>query len=312
MSPMDLVSFHDLSSQQLGVFSRAQVIDLGWSRAAIRHRVERGEWTIVHPGVYGLAGHADSWHRRMWAAHLHAGPDSVLCANSAARIHGSRKSNADCVELIVGGNRGTAPSEVDWYRLIDLIDEDIVTVDGLPPVTGPARTVIDMAVHSSPMRLRHLVEDLVAGRSTTVAEIGVVLDRIRRQGKPGVRKLARVLDELGPGDDIPRSQLERLGDEMIALAGVPAPIHEHPLPNAVGRTGFVDRCWPDAKLILELDGRKWHNRIQQQLHDADRRMEAAAEGYLTQAILWEHATSDRHRCAQLLRTIHADRIALHS
>jgi hypothetical protein len=307
---MHLESFHELSVRQMGTYSRQQLTGIGWTAAAIRHRLEVGSWVIIHPGVYGLAGHADSWHRRLWAAHLHAGPDSILCANTSGRLHGASQAYADRVELMVDGNKGAAPPGVRWFRRIDVADNDISTMDGLPPLTSPARTVVDLAGQMSVIRLRFLIEELVAQKRTSVAAVGVVLSRVRRSGKPGVRKLTRVLDELGPGDTIARSKLEHLGDDLIALAGLPTPVHEHPLPNSVGRVGFVDRCWPSAKLIVEFDGRKWHDRSQQQLQDADRRMEAAAEGYLTQAVLWEHATSARDRCAEILHKVHAERIAL--
>lgn len=307
---MDMDAFHALSSNQVGTFSRDQLLDLGWTPSAIRNRLDRGQWVRLHTGVYGLAGHGDGWHRKLWAAHLHAGPDSVLSCNSAGRIHGIRQALAGRVELTVTAERGKAPEGVRWFRQRDLDDDDVTTVSGLPPLTTAPRTVVDLAGSMSITVLRSMMKEGHIDRRHTLPAVAVVFERVRRHGKPGVGKIARVLDELGPGDGIPRSKLEELGDEVIEAAHLPEPLHEHPLPNAVGRSGFVDRCWPEAKFIVEFDGRKWHQRDRQALHDADRRMESAAVGYFTQAVLWEHATSGRERTAQILRAIYDDRIAL--
>ncbi len=309
---MDLEAFAQLSSDQFGTFTRQQVMSLGASPAMIRQRVESGLWTRTLPSVYALAGHRDSWHRRLWAAHLHAGPGSVICLDSAAELQGAGGVQPGRVQLMVPGNRGHQPTGVRWYRRIDLLEEEVVRLPGLPPMTSPARTAVDLAATMHVARLRLFVEAGHVERRFRLAEVGTILDRVRRSGKHGVRNLAKVLDDLGPGDGIPRSHLERLGDDVIELAGLPAPQHEHPLPNLRGRTGFVDRCWPEAKLIVELDGRRWHDRFQQRLQDADRRLEAQVCGYETSEVLWEHATSDRQRTAEILATVYRRRVELHA
>ena len=155
-----------------------------------------------------------------------------------------------------------------------------------------------------------LVEQGLAERRFTLPEVGAVLGRVRRRGKPGVKKMAQVLDDLGPGDGIPHSELERLLDHVRELTGLPAPVHEHVLPNERGRTGFVDRCWPEAKLIVEGDGRKWHHRFQQALADNDRTLEAQALGWETSRLLWERLHHDAEGTAGTLREVYRRRIEL--
>lgn len=176
-------------------------------------------------------------------------------------------------------------------------------------MTTPARTAVDLAAVLSPARLRRFVESAVVEKRCTLAEVGSIHTRVRRSGKRGVLALERILDAIGPGEAIARTELERLGDRIIELAGVPQPVFEHPLPNARGRSGFVDRCWPDARFIVELDGRRWHDRSDQRLQDADRRTEAQLLGYETLQILWEHATSDQDRQSEILAAIHNRRAA---
>ena len=159
-------------------------------------------------------------------------------------------------------------------------------------------------------RLREIVEQGLLERKFTATELACVLDRVRRRGKPGVATTEQVLDLVGPGVDLPHSELERLLDLAIRLAGLPSPVHEFPLPTISGRRGFVDRCWPEARWIVEVDGRRWHGRHQQMRADADRSNEAAAFGYLTTRLLWEHLDHDIYGAARLLRQIYNERVAL--
>jgi hypothetical protein len=44
----------ELAAGQHGVVSREQLLTLGMSAAAIRHRVRRGRLDVIYPGVYAL------------------------------------------------------------------------------------------------------------------------------------------------------------------------------------------------------------------------------------------------------------------
>lgn len=307
---MDPKSFNELSSRQRGVFARSQVESLGATDAAIRHELGVGRWREELPSVYGLAGHHDGWRRRLWIAHLHAGDGTAIGMDSAGRIHGYPQAWRGTLDVVVASMQSRPPVGVRWFRRADLLPKDIVDLEGLPPLTSPARTVVDLAGRTHVATLRLMVEHGLVERHYRTVDLAVLLDRVRRSGKNGVRRLAQVLDDLGPGEGVSRSELERLGDSVITASGLPSPEREHPLPSARGRKGFVDRCWPEAKLIVELDGRKWHHRFQQALADADRRLEAQALGWQTSALLWEHCDSDADRTAEVLRTIYDERARL--
>ncbi len=306
---LDLAAVARLSAAQHGVFGRSQLLALGAAPADIRRRVRNGTWEVVLPSVYGVVGHRDTWMRRLWAAHLHAGPDSVVSHHSAGRLHGDDAAFRGRVELMVHPNRGRAPDGVTWFRRVDLDDTEVEHRPGRPPTTTAARTAIDLAGVIGTARLRRFVEASVVEQRCTLAQIGAIHARVRRSGKRGVRRLEVVLDAIGPGEAIPRTELERLGDGLIAAAGLPAPVFEHPLPNERGRSGFVDRCWPEAMLIVELDGRRWHDRSDQRRRDIDRRTEAMVLGYETVQILWEHASSDAERQSEILSTLYHRRAA---
>jgi predicted transcriptional regulator of viral defense system len=295
-----------LFARQHGTVSRDQAVELGASAWLIRRELSAGRWEALAPSVYGLCGHRPSWHRALWVAHLHAGAESVVSHESAGRLLGFSQVPAGRVVLSVPHGRRHAPSGVRWRRVQDLDPGDVQTVNGLP-ITSGARTVVDLAAVCGNVRLRVVAEQALLERRCTVAELGCVLDRIRRRGKPGVQRMERVLDAIGPGTDVPRSELERLVDHVIHVAGLPVPVREHPLPSSRGRSGFVDRCWPDLKWIIEADGRRWHARHQQMVADADRTMEAQALGFDTTRVLWEHASADVDGTAARLHQVYEQR-----
>lgn len=297
-----------LAATQFGMVATWQLPDGLAPRSVFRPLLRSGRVVKVGPGVYSFPGVPDSWHRRLWAARLHAGPGAVVSHESAARLHGFEPVPFRVVVTVSGARRGE-PGLATWHRTVDMDVGDVVDLRGLPTTT-PARTVVDLGAVLRRDRLRMVVEQGILDRKFTAVEVACVLDRVRRRGKPGVATTEHVLDLVGPGADLPHSELERKLDRAIQLAGLPPPVHEFPLPSTTGRTGFVDRCWPEARWIVEADGRRWHGRHQQMRADADRSNEAAALGFLTTRLLWEHLDHDIHAAARLLRQIYDERVAL--
>lgn len=284
--PCPDVAIESLAAEQHGVFSRTQAIDAGADATLIRRQVASGRWRRVAPGVYGFPGRPDSWLRRVWIAHLHGGPSTVVSHASAARLHGFHPIEGYPVDLTVGRNRTRSLADSRRHRVDDLDPSQVTTVRGLP-VTTAERTAVDLATVLTPVRLREVPGNAHVDRVCRIEEVAVVFDSLRRSGKPGVRRMADALDELGPGDGIPRSVLERLLDEVIRLSGLPRPSHEVPIPGFGLVDGFVDRCWPEAKLIVEADGRRWHSRQSDLRRDHERDLQAAAAGYQTLRLMWE-------------------------
>ena len=303
--PEDLA---DLIASQHGVLSRSQALTAGMSPAAVRTELARGRWHHAAPSVYLLAGHGRTWTQRLWVAQLQGGPGSCCSFESAGRLNGFDEVPAGLVVLSVPHAQRRRIHGARVHRVDDLAPHHVVELDGLR-VTTPARTIVDLAAVLHIARLRVLVEHAVVDRRASLAQVGAVLDTVRRKGKPGVTRLCRVLDDLGPGTSIPNGELERMFEPVLIRSGLPRPLYEHPLPGVGPRAGFVDRYWPDARMIVELDGRRWHTRRQQLLVDQDRTLQAQAAGIETTRLLWEHVVHDPDGTAAALRSIHERRLA---
>jgi predicted transcriptional regulator of viral defense system len=82
-----------IASRQNGVFSLAQLEDLGLSASAVRKRAATGRLHRVHRGVYTLTpAELPTRDGRFMAAVLACGPGAVLSRRSAAALHGLRAS----------------------------------------------------------------------------------------------------------------------------------------------------------------------------------------------------------------------------
>lgn len=75
---------------------------------------------------------------------------------------------------------------------------------------------------------------------------------------PAPRALREILKARGPGLEMSESILEVELVRLLTEAGLPPPVQQHPLPWRPVGTGRADLAYPDARLLIEADGRRWH------------------------------------------------------
>lgn len=292
-----------VAARQAGAVSRPQLLEAGLTDPAIHRRTKNGRLRVVLPGVYVVPGSPDTVAQRRWVAHLAVGPASVLSFETAARI--KRLSTV----APVGPTVLTVPHS-GWQRLAgirvhqisDLAAVDLDSYRGIP-VTSVPRTIVDLAAIWRRGRMGIVVDDADAAKVTSYTEIGTCLRSVARRGKPGVRLLATLLDERGPGHVPPASELEREFFAMVDRFGLPRPARQYPLPRNDGVTGLVDSAWIDRKVIVEVDGRRWHQRIANMKKDRDRDLKASGAGWLVVRPLHEHIVGAPEETARELTDI---------
>jgi hypothetical protein len=123
------------------VIARRQLVALGYTSHAIRHRVSEGRLFPLNAGVYAVGRRELTQHGRWMAAVLACGPDAVLSHNAAAALWGIRKPNG-ITDVSVPGKRRRPGIVV--HRRSDFSDDDITPRHGIP-VTTPEVTLIDLA-----------------------------------------------------------------------------------------------------------------------------------------------------------------------
>ena len=280
-----------LAAAQHGAFARRQVIHAGGDDHLILRRCRDGAWVRVRTGVYVLAGLPPDPERELWIAWLAVGDDAVASYETAAerqRVHPVVRGRLVFTTTHGDHHRLTG---ITVHQLRDVLPHHVHLVDGLPCTTVP-RTIVDLAAIYRIARLRQVLENAVNDGLVTDVEVGAVLGDVARKGKWGMAKLAAALGERAPGDPVGDLVLERMLLHAVLRAGNPAPVAQFPHPGRSPVRGCVDFAYPDARLILEADGRRWHHRMADMRRDRARDNEAARAGWLTLRFMWEELQND--------------------
>ena len=221
----------------------------------------------------------------VWAAVLQAGPGAVASHESALVVHGLRHLVPFRPAVTVEPGRRAAHPGVHVHRHSLGPADQFTAVDRLP-VTTLERTVVDLASVVAFPRLRWMVDELVlAHGAVSFGSVQRCLRQVERRGRRNIGNLQMVLDARQEAGPAPRSRTELTVDQLVAQSGLPVPQKEFPVPGWELGAGFVDRAWPEVKLILEVDGRTWHSREQSMARDRARDRAAAAEGWLVIRVL---------------------------
>jgi very-short-patch-repair endonuclease len=306
MHLVDVVA-DELAALQCGTFGRWQLLARGVERTAIRRRLTSGRWVHHGPGVYGLPSHAPSFDQRLWIAWLAVGPDAVVSHEAAAQLHDLPGVERGRLTLIAPHATHHRVQGAFVHQIDDVEPGHRTGVRGLPTTTVP-RTVVDLAGWVGMARLLRITEGAKHARLTTYEDIGAVLAAVARRGKPGVGRLARALDMLNGRGGLEQSVLERALLVLLKRHRLPPPIPQMAHPGRSLPASCVDAGYPEAKLIIEADGRRWHTRVADVKRDRERDAEAARNGWLTLRLLHEHIVDDPDGTAKLVRDVLATRL----
>jgi len=297
-----------LAAAQRGCFARRQVLDGGGHDELIRRRCDAGWWIPAERGVYVLAGLPPDPDRPLWIAWLAVGPDAVVSHECAAERHRLGPVLVGKLVFTTHHSDHHRIRGVTVHQLRDLLPHHVTQLDGLPTTTIP-RTIVDLAAVSGRPRLSRIVESAVNDKRTTDEAIGLVLGDVARKGKWGMGKLASVLAARAPGEPLPDSVLERMLLDAVLAAGNPEPDRQFPHPGRSFVRGCVDFAFPDARLILEADGRRWHQRIADLRRDRARDVDAARAGWLTMRFMWEELRADPDDVGRAVAETRSHRVA---
>ena len=296
-----------LAARQHAVLSGAQLLAAGLTRSQIRCRVER---ELIAPAIgdtYRLVGAPFTIEAQYMAATL-AVPGSVLARAAAAHLCAFPGSRATTPEVTTGGSGGHRVSGVIIHRSGDLLDRHRSKVRAIPVTTIP-RTVIDIAVTLDRVELDDLVGDLVNRRRVTVTRLFDEFDLVARRGKPGTALLRSVLVPRLAGLVVPESELEQMGVEFLANHGFDVPTLQFRPPWAGRAIARVDMAYVDRRVVIEFDGRRWHDRDDRFESDRIRDQLALAHGWIVVRITWRQLQDDPAGVAARLRMILATRTA---
>ncbi len=270
-----------------GAISRRQLRDLGLSEAQIKSRIG-GLLRRYVRGVY-IVGHMDKFAVAA-AALLALSELAAVCLWTAAGLHQMPVARSATIHLLAPHGRKRALPGARVHQTRQLGPEDVTVIRGLRCTTA-ARTICDLAAHLSTTRLQNLIEWTVTEGRMSVEEFQACAAGFIRKGRAGSGALRTLNFELFDDEPYPISKLERLAKALFKseelLAGF---VMQFRPPWYDGLRGAVDFAWPELRLIVEVDGRRWHARNLEREDDNRRDRRAAGHGWLVVRITWQELT----------------------
>ncbi|MBF6619395.1 MAG: type IV toxin-antitoxin system AbiEi family antitoxin domain-containing protein [Patulibacter sp.] len=319
----------DLASRQHGIVSRSQLSAVGLTRGAIETRIRHGWLRRIHRGVYSV-GHTDiSQHGRWMAAVLASGgegarlvtPDAgggappgdvstsrpslaaahkhqaVLSHRSAAALHGLLTRDRGVPEITTTCARPERRG-LRVHRSLTL-DGSITVRDGIP-CTTVARTLIDIAGTGN---------ERAAQRTwATAASRGLIRRaELERELRTAANRPGTAIVRNAYAQDFGYlSQRTRSGNERDALRlcrdfGLPRPNANRLLQVGTEHVE-ADLLWPEARLIVEVDGDRTHGHAVARRVDRERDLRLQLAGWRTIRIGEDELAHHPRQTAELIRS----------
>ncbi len=259
-----------IASRQHGVITIAQLGVAGIGRKGASARVRAGRLHRVHRGVYAV-GHRRLGNEGRWmAAVLACGEGASLSHRSAAALWGFGAVTSAPVDVSVPGRAGRARrTGINLHRPASLTPADVTARRGIP-VTKPSRTLDDLRRIAPPAELRRAIREAEA--------LG--------------------FDTGGRDLDPTRSELEHRFLRLCRRHRIPPP-----RVNVAVDAFVVDFLWPDSRLIVEVDGYRFHGG--REAFEADRARDTRLKllGYDVLRFTWRQLSEQPTAVARALGTL---------
>jgi very-short-patch-repair endonuclease len=292
--------------------TRCQLATAGVTKAGIAKAVADLTLVVYRRGVFGRVplpararyllsdGKVDPGYlAQVRDALLALGPTAAAAGRTAAIFWCfDMFVEPDLIEVVVARGRNRTGGKGLDVTVRDGVDTELREVLGFEAITitSALATVLHCALSRPLVEAVVIADSALRIRALTVEEL---IEGVRGwDGKPGAARLRRVLALVDPDAE---SVLESLLRVLLHEHGM------HPDSQVVlerlhgGRLGRVDFCFVDQRLVIECDGRRWHD--PQDARDKDRRRDNELEraGWRLVRVTWEEVVERPQDVVRLVR-----------
>jgi very-short-patch-repair endonuclease len=289
------------ASEHHGVFSLAAARATGLTEAALRQRLAGGSVARLHEGVYRFVAAPETWRTGVAAAVLAGGASVVASHRSAGRLWALRDVPRWSPEVTGLGRRLPVVEGVVVHRTDRLDDLDRAVVDGIP-CTSVARTLLDLGAVLHRNVVRTAAQDAVLCGLTSMVDLVCTLERIGGPGRRGTAALRWTVRQSVPDARL-ESRLEAVLFRLVRSAPVPSPVVQHEVRCADGRVARLDLAWPEQRIAVEADGRRWHSTSADFERDMARANSISASGWTLYRFGWSDVHQRPATVEALLRRV---------
>jgi hypothetical protein len=274
----------ELFRRQHGYALVSDLYKLGLTKDQIAYRVAKGIYTRVAYGVVALGTPTPTPCARAMRGVLIAGRSAVASLWTAAELHGLDAPRDTQVHVVVRSSRRIHQQARDIYvhRTRFLPAPHVVSIHSVPATSLP-RTIVDCAQHLDHWSALRVL-DSASASAAVWRSIHLTCEELSN-GRAGVRAIAAATAPDGVARL--RSRFERTAQDLLQTYNLPAGEWNVTISDSHGRIREVDLCYPDARLIVEFDGLRFHTRRDAARRDraTDRRLQLA--GWTVLRFTWE-------------------------
>lgn len=269
-----------------------------------RHaRLHSGRWVELYPGVYRIGGAPPTWRGNLLAACWAGGPRAVASHRAAAALWGL-PGGREVVEITCPRWRRTQKDGDLVVHESRLLNSDDVTMRDAIPCTTVERTIFDLAGVAGSGTVDLAIDSALRRELTTVADLVTVGDRVAKRGRAGSARYRHAVAQRDPDQALPESEPERQLAEALVKQGLPRPVHQHVVRNALG--GFiarVDLAYPDDDIVIEYESVAHHTGKVALVRDSARRNAMVGSGQTVLTATVEDLRDDAARLATEIRRV---------
>lgn len=272
-----------------GPFRGADAVGAGLSEDALRG----ARFRRLFRGVYVRSDHQLNLVVWLRAALLVLPADSVVSHVTAVHLYGLAIGDAWPLHLSTNGSTHTRHPQLCLHRRKGMLTPHEVA--GLP-VTGPDRTLVDIATKVGLVELVQAIEWMLHRRMTTIENLA---SYAWSRHLDGVRRVRRSIVLVRDGVESPMETVVRL---MIVFARLPEPECNAVIRSPDGRfLARGDLVYAEWKVLVEYDGWQHERDGRQRQRDRQRREDLEADGWRVIVVTAEDLKDKR----EVVRRVHA-------
>lgn len=277
--------------RQDGLLTRAQALAAGVPAWQIESLLRRGEWSRVFAGVYRAGSGPDADLQLIRAAHLWAGPDSIVTGAAALRWQRRRDEPVTTVDLATTKRLRVPDVKPRILAHRQRIHEFWVAHWNGIRVARAEYAIAQLLPTEGPV----LLDDAVRRRWVSVE---MVMEVHRSLGPTrGSASRARILRAAEGGAE---SEGERLLHRALREAGITGWAANAPV--RLGSTTRVgDVVFREIKLVVEVDGFAFHTSHERFTSDRERQNAFAVAGWTVLRFTWWQLVQDPQRAVLEIR-----------
>ena len=276
-----------IAESQFGVFSLEQARHAGIDASTLDKRVARGALTRVQSSVFAFPGTPPTWQRDATALVLSVPGLAAASHKTAAFIWGMSSIEPDRTEIVTVRHRRIRRTSQQIHESKDLRPDDVVTISGIPTTTA-VRTVVDVGASASRSYVEHCLDTGLRLELFTLADLRSFIRRVARPGRNGIGKIRPLVEQRIGWDTKSESVLEDRFRRLIADSFLPAPVPQFLVRNGSIIICRADFAYPDQRILIELDGERYHMDRETFQSDRAKQNQAHALGWTVYRFTWHH------------------------